>query len=351
MKKKIIILLLFLIPLKSNSFVQPWTWAYCKIFTHNEIEEHKKQQQLVWEINITFNFNQLVLSWNAERPKKGYFLFKTLVRDAITGNWHCWPASHIWGNDKQKSLGCKKGINSIDYFQARLEERVNHNENGLKIIVEAHEGADFSVLKALYVSIANFDLFEHEHLCDEEIAKMPSMKIHGVPKISQLSLHHPRRKVICSPVAATMVTSYLTHQKIDPLLFASKVYDSGLDAFGSWPYNTAHMFEYLQDNFYVRTQRCHSFATLHDRLRKGIPTVVSIRGHLDGAPKDYNNGHLLVVVGWQQENKKVICHDPAIFGHNNVERAYNLDSFLIAWERSKRLTYYVIGKDEFNLEH
>ncbi len=72
-----------------------------------------------------------------------------------------------------------------------------------------------------------------------------------------------------------------------------------------------------------------------------MPVVVSVRGYLQGAPQEYKQGHLLLVVGWDQATQSVICHDPAIFGDQVVEYAYDLSDFLRAWELSHRLAYVV----------
>jgi hypothetical protein len=125
----------------------------------------------------------------------------------------------------------------------------------------------------------------------------------------------------------------------DFINFARKAHDTGLDAYGSWPFNTATAFEYCKGKFLFRVQRLASFADLHEFLNRKIPVIVSVRGNIKGAAKEYDQGHLLVVVGWDKEQKKVLCHDPAFKANNKVCVAYDLCSFLAAWERSRRLAY------------
>jgi len=133
--------------------------------------------------------------------------------------------------------------------------------------------------------------------------------------------------------------SYLTKQPIDPISFAEGAFDHGLDTYGSWPFNMAHAFERTNGTVSFATARLNSFKDIHRLLSNGLPVMVSVRGDLSGAPKAYENGHLMVVVGWDAQNKSVICHDPAFEKNEQTVTKYPIDSFLTAWERSRRLSY------------
>jgi len=78
-------------------------------------------------------------------------------------------------------------------------------------------------------------------------------------------------------------------------------------------------------------------------LKKQLPVVVSVRGVLRGMPpgKTYADGHLLVVVGWDDIHKRVLVLDPAFAARQLVAHSYAIDDFLAAWERSYRLAYVV----------
>ena len=128
-------------------------------------------------------------------------------------------------------------------------------------------------------------------------------------------------------------------KQIDPIDFAEKSHDKGLDKYGSWPFNMAHAFELSQGKILFAVTRLHSFKNLHDHLCKGIPVVVSVRGHIHGAPRVYHNGHLLVVIGYDSKTREVICHDPAVPDSKLVKKRYELKNFIQAWERSHRLAY------------
>lgn len=160
-----------------------------------------------------------------------------------------------------------------------------------------------------------------------------------MPSIAQFAINHEDCNRICSPTSCTMLVCYLTKQVIDPIDFATNVYDSGLDTYGSWPFNMAHAFEQCggATSFYVA--RFNSFVDVHRQLMRGVPIVVSVRGLLSGAPKPYAKGHLLLIVGWDAKKQVVICHDPAFDDDRKVVMRYPIKSFIRAWERSRRLTY------------
>jgi hypothetical protein len=158
-----------------------------------------------------------------------------------------------------------------------------------------------------------------------------------------MMLNHHKKEVLCSPTSCSMLVSYLMKKRIDPVLFADNAYDAGLNAYGSWPFNVAHAFEVCKGKYLFHVERLSSFSSLYHYLRKKIPVVVSVRGKIIGAPKEYNDGHLLLVVGWDQYHKKVICHDPAIAHSKETRVAYDARSFIRAWELSRRLAYIATG--------
>ena len=210
--------------------------------------------------------------------------------------------------------------------------------DALRIKIEPHNGANLGKIQAIFISISNLNQFKSE-IGDQSIGNLQSVKISEVPFQSQMVLNHEKKEVLCSPTSCSMLTSYLIKKHVDPVAFARNAYDNGLNAFGSWPFNTAYAFEHAKGDYLFRVQRLASFIDLHRLLSQKIPVVVSVRGSIAGAPQEYKEGHLLVVVGWDQKNKKVLCHDPAFPSNDKVPVAYDMRSFLTAWERSRRLAY------------
>lgn len=312
-----------------------WTWSYKKDFTATEILENTNRKQVLFCKNDIPLFSQLIFYWNAFRPEKGYFSFHAQVLDG-KNKWHDWHTMINWGKDIQKSFS-NEGTTGTKYCHVRLEMPPKRLAKGVRIKVVAHDGANLSSLRSLGINVANLSAFNEEF--NHAINLLPSVVINGIPKQSQMVLDHPKADVMCSPTSCGMLMSYLKKQPLNTLDFALGVYDYGLNSYGSWPFNIAHAFEHCEGEVFFKVMRLPSFFELHSMLQKSIPVVVSVRGKLQGAPKEYNNGHLLLVIGWDKQKQKVICHDPAFDQNEKVYMEYDIKSFCTAWGRSRHLAY------------
>jgi hypothetical protein len=320
--------------LENNS--QQWTWLHRKQFTVAEQQENRLKKDItLTKVNLK-PFTQLIFSWNSVRPEQGNFIFYARVRNATTKEWSKWHRMIVWGGTVQKSF--KTNPDHISsYHHVRLESHSDITADAFGIKIIANGDADLSLIKSFAVNLANFNLFVAES--ESVFAKTPSVLVKGVPRLSQFEVDHPRNDGLCSPTSCTMLTSYLMAQQVDPVEFAEKSFDHGLGQHGSWPFNMAHAYELSEGKILFAVARMNSFLNLCDFLKRGIPVVVSVRGPLPGAPRAYQNGHLLVVVGFDSKTKEVICNDPAVAQAKLGRKRYHLKNFLHAWERSHRLAY------------
>ncbi len=333
-KLYIVGLLIFFIWSKAaESNQDQWTWLFTKKFSMQELQANKSRPVLIFCKKDVPLFSQLIFSWNAFKPLHGYFSFYAQVRDAKTKKWHDWHKMVDWGSGIAQSY-CTKGIKT-EYKHVRLEVPQNQLSDGLRIKIIPHNGAVLDRIHALAVNISNVPKF----IMPTQVPQLPSLSISNIPQQSQMILPHPRAEHMCSPTSCSMLVSYLNKKPIDSLHFAHNVYDQGLDSFGSWPFNTAHAFEQCGGSVYFHVTRLNSFYDLYAKLKQSIPVVVSVRGPLEGAPREYKNGHLILVIGWNQQTQKVICHDPAFDSNQTVPTSYNFDSFCKAWGRSHNLAY------------
>lgn len=312
-----------------------WTWFFSKKYTNELILTHSKKDHTVFSLESP-RFSQLIFSWNAHRPAAGHFRFWVQVRDAKTKKWY--EPHHMidWGKDIQRSYIStnEKGTNS---YHVRLEVPAYTHADAFRIKVEVHNGANLTSLKRLHVCVSDMKKFSSTPQLRYE--KLPSVLLTQVPQQSQMVLDHPRANNLCSPTSLSMMLGFVKKTNIDPLMCAEFVYDSGLDSYGSWPFNAAHAFEMCNGKVVFGVARFSSFMQLHQQLMRNMPVMVSVRGELEGAAKSYNDGHLLLVVGWDAKNKKVICHDPAFEHREQIRVSYDLKSFLTAWGRSRNLAY------------
>jgi len=316
-----------------------WTRSYRKVFSTQEQHQYDGQSQCTFERSQVMPFSQLIFSWNAVRPSHGSLVFFAQVRDKESLQWGPWHKMMSWGST-QKSYEDKKrtGILSSYHF-VRLEVANDFLADAFRIRIEREGGARLSLLRSFVVSVTNLTAFVPEKTSD--LRDLPSVMIKGVPTVSQFMLDHSQADRLCSPTSCSMVVSFLGKKTVSPILFADSVYDEGLGVYGSWPFNTAQIYEALQEKVSASVVRMDSFKQVHTQLSKGVPVVVSVRGFLRGAPKSYDNGHLLVVVGWDAQRREVVCNDPAHATTAEVHTQYTLSDFLTAWERSRRLVYLI----------
>lgn len=315
-----------------------WSWFYAKTVAEESVKNSAETQVYLFSRLDVPLFSQLIFSWNAHRPVKGYFSFWVQTRNAHTKKWGKWHRMMDWGANVQKSY-MSDGDGHTKYVHVRLEHERHTRSDAFRIKLCAHAGADLSTVQTVAVALADYDQFEPEKI--RAIKQLRSVYVPGVPKISQMKLDHPDYKRLCSPTSCWMLTRYLSGHAVSPEVFADNVFDEGLEVFGSWPFNIAHSFEQGGGNNCFFIKRLHNFAELHRQLCRGLPVVVSVRGMIHGAPKAYDNGHLLVVVGWDNKRNVVICHDPALSEQKKVLKRYPIESFIRAWERSYRLVYWV----------
>lgn len=314
-----------------------WTELYQKTFCSKDRLANTTKKRIVFCKDRIKPFTQLIFSWNAQRPAVGHFSFYVQVRNADTKQWGAWHHMSDWGDGTQFSYVSKSdGFSS--HVHVRLEIEKGMTSDGFRIRVMPEKGATLSSVHGLFVAPSHFAEFKAESYAVNACA-LPSVCIRNVPSIAQFALDHQDNGRICSPVSCAMVTRYFTGEVIDPVDFAHKAYDTGLAVYGSWPFNTAHVYERSNGKVYFFVRRFNSFDELHTSLRHNMPVIVSVRGDLPGAYKAFPHGHLLVVVGWDKTTSHVLCKDPAADTSHGVFKRYKLEDFLRAWERSHRLVY------------
>ena len=313
-----------------------WASLFHKKVTSQEAVVAQHQKNYFFCQDQVPRFTQLIFSWNAIRPLKGHFEFSVQARNAYTKQWGAWHRMVAWGKKIQSSYATPSD-GFTKYEHVRLETDRQQYADAFRIKVAGMKGASFAGLKAISATTINMRQFHAESTAN--ITSLASVYLPRVPKISQTAVNHKDNARLCSPVSCAMLTRYLTNQLIDPIQFADHSYDKGLNAYGSWPFNMAHAFELCNGKYWFFNTRLNSFVDLHTQLMRGIPVVVSVRGTLPGASQPYLQGHLLLVVGWDNKTKRVICHDPAMAKDYDTERRYRLKDFMKAWEQSRRLVY------------
>ncbi len=318
-----------------SAFAAPWTTTY-HFYPRQFIPEkqgihvQKKTQQ---------PFTQLLVSWNAGCPVKGHYCFILDVYDEQKKAWTSYRM-YEWGADRQRSF-LKKSKTGAHYAHVRFEGAPERKYHRFRVHVQAHNGAALRDLRAISVCASDLPAFVTEPL-DEFIDATTVVEISGVPLFSQQLPEYPESSGWCSPASLAQVISFYCRQSVDLPSFARQVYDEGLQVYGSWPFNTAMVPCYLPESLSYVT-RLNSLHDLIKLLKQNVPVIVSIHSKqaLPGAPKAYDKGHLITVIGIDMPARQIICHDTAEAEIGNVYKRYPLAPFLQAWENRKRLAYVI----------
>lgn len=164
----------------------------------------------------------------------------------------------------------------------------------------------------------------------------PSQKIQlDVPHFYQFSLCPKNGHRICSPVSTAAVIQYLLNKPVDPLDFAEKVRDHHFDIYGNWVLNVAQAYIEMGNPWCCFVTRLKGLNDLIDSLKMSIPPVISIKGPILGGALPYEQGHLMVIVGFDPSTNQFLCMDPAFptgtpirYGSHDLETAWKRRGFI-----------------------
>lgn len=303
---------------------------FSRTFAHSVVEQGI---QAIWEEPHVPSFNELIISWNALRPKVGKYRIAASVKSG--GAWSPWILYAEWGADGQKTFSSKPAKSAAYSHQDCITLEEDRFADGFRIRVECLTRATLDRFDTLYACVSNlqkFDIHSPNYLAP---IKLPLTSLR-----SQMSLPHTRHRDLCSPTSTCMAIDYLLKKRsADPVDFATKVHDAGFDIYGNWVLNVAESYQKLSGRYSCRVERLPHFAALHQQLAADLPVVVSVRGPLAHAPFPFDQGHLLLVFGWDPIERHVFCADPAHATDSETITAYPLDDFLAAWGRRKNLSY------------
>jgi hypothetical protein len=280
-------------------------------------------------------FNTLILSWNILRLKAGSFEFYLRVKHV---EWSPFFKVAIWGRDKE--WGClQKSLSELSNEYVKIDVDTLFLKNGVlgtafEVQIKAL-GCSLEHAKRLHVSTAFTDFFKIQ----EKLKNLESISLANFPNYSQMTLNHLNANSLCSPTATFAAVCFLNSRDQAILSFVDEVYDQEHRIYGNWVLNIAAAYQALEGKFSCFATRLNSFEHLHQYLSKDLPVVVSIQGPIKGSPLPYKEGHLMVVKGWDNQKREVICMDPA-FAEFPVEGIrYEVGEFLKAWARRLNLAY------------
>lgn len=290
-----------------------------------------KQTSYSWVSPNSCPFDELLISWNADRPLKGHYVILSSV--LIQNQWTPWLLYAVWGSHDQYSFHDTTLHAPVHSFQDQVEI-LEGEATGFRIRIEACGGATLDRFYTLYASISIVKLIK-PIWSPPPHSYFPSSPM---PGISQLCLPHPRAKSLCSPTSTTaLIRHALNQHSLNPLHFAERIYDAGFDIYGNWSFNIAQAFVELGIQWQCFCARLTRFAQLWDSL----PIIASIKGSLRGSMTKYSQGHLIVIEGYDREKREFLCMDPAFPSDEQTTVAYQEEELKQAWENRGYLAYFI----------
>jgi Peptidase_C39 like family len=302
-----------------------------------------------------FDYTELIASWNARTPGDSWIEIEVRGHATDTGELSKWYVLGRWaaGDEHLKRTTVSdQGNDLATVFVDTLATRDGRSLGDWQLRVRLYRAAGTTVSPRVGLVSAMAS-----NLPDAETVPVsPSGGAEGivldVPTYSQ-ELHlgeYPEYdgggEAWCSPTATAMVLDYWRsgpdaddYDWVDPAFQDPQVdhaarytFDYDYDGAGNWPFNTAYAATFGLEGFVTRLR---SLTEAEQFIKRGIPLVVSLsweEGELDGAGYS-TNGHLMVVVGFDEDGD-VVVNDPAshlIPTNDEVRFTYDREQFENAW--------------------
>jgi hypothetical protein len=166
----------------------------------------------------------------------------------------------------------------------------------------------------------------------------------NVPECSQM-VYPDGGEVWCSPTSTSMVLGYWSQDTgpCEPRVRAAVegVFDWIYDGHGNWPFNTAYAAAQGYEGYVARFT---SLAQAEKFVKAGVPVIMSIawgNGDLTGSDIDSTNGHLFVLVGFDEVGNPIV-NDPASPANESVQRTYLRSELEPLWLQASGGTVYLI---------
>ncbi|MEV5964706.1 peptidase C39 family protein [Kribbella sp. NPDC051952] len=332
----------------------------------------KSYEQTSWtspHVSTGFGLTELVASWNATTPP-GTWVEVSMAGTTDLGSTTKWYVLGRWsGGDNTAAgdihrtsvpeQGDANGSVAVDTFVAASGHWLDRWQ--LKVTLYRLSGTTQSpVVRSIGAMASRLP-------SDAKVAVSPLGGAEGtvldVPTYSQETHlgHYPQwdggGEAWCSATSTAMVldyygagptpaeTAWVDPTDADPQVdnSARSVFDYSYDGAGNWPFNTAYAGSRGVDGFITRLR---SLTEAEQFIKAGIPLVASLsfkKGDLPGAGYG-TNGHLMVIVGFDQAGN-VVVNDPAshlIPNNDQVRTTYDRAAFENAWVPHSGGLVYVI---------
>ena len=274
-------------------------------------------------------FRELIVSWNVDCPSAAGFTVELSVHDASGDS--PWMTLGSWGAPapSQKLTRFEHGLVDIDWFR------------GIDATFESAQVRFRRAPDAPSPKVAELALcFSDRQRASVELvdsAPVPHALTLAVPFHSQKSEDPSIAARICSPTSVTMVLGYHAIE-LAVRAVAERCFDREHDIYGNWPRNVQAAYSFGVSGY---IDRFMSWADVERNLEHKTPLVCSItakEGELSGAPYTKTDGHLLVLVGFDEQGNCLV-NDPAAPDKTSVRRTYSRAQMETVWMKKGGVAY------------
>jgi peptidase C39-like protein len=312
---------------------------------------------------LSFPFNELVSSWNAQTPAGTWIQSKVrpLIDDGNGVHWAKWYILGRWSSGDSDfhrtsvgGQGDADGYVAIDTFYTKDHPAVAYQ---LELTLFRRVGSGATPTATRFSAVASNltnqkNTFPSQTTMGGQTIDLGAPNPLAFPSYSQ-ELHHGEYpqfdnggEAWCSPTSSAMVVGYWGHAPdpsnfqyvyadypdvVDPVVdyTARMVFDYHYDGAGNWPFNAAYA---ASQGLVADVTQLHDLSEAEAFIKDRIPLVASVAWHsnkLDTAIKS-TNGHLLVIGGFTGDGN-VIAYDPASPDDASVRHVYDRAQFERAW--------------------
>ena len=289
------------------------------------------------EFIARIQWNELILSWNADMPKDSYLRLeaRAVYPDRATKFY----VMSLWASNPEKypreSVKHQKDADGdVDTDTLKLKQLAERFQIRLTM------GGESPALPKIR--------FLGAHLLDNTAhpAPLPPNRAawgKTLPVIQRSQMAYNNGDVLCSPTTLSMMLDFWSKRLHRPDLardvpeIVKGVYDRVWGGTGNWVLNTAYAGSFRGMRAY--TTRMSDVAELEDWVAHGIPVGLSLcYNRLRGVSREAS-GHLVVCVGFTKDGDPII-NDPGT--RREVRKVFPRANLIDAWEYSKNAAYIIL---------
>lgn len=281
-----------------------------------------------------FDWDELVPSWNVENGDKVSFRIQAGLSKSGSAPDR-WYNFGVWSLAPSKPRMSAKGIKdaTAEVQTDTLVATVPQRKVWIKIGLSGPEP------KFPFVALS-FRNSKAKPVVEAGLKKVWGKTI-DLPTRAQMD--YENGGVLCSPTCISMLMWHWSkvlerpEMNHDVPVVAAGVFDPNWPGTGNWPFNTAYVGAVSGMRGYVA--RLGSVREIEEWIAADVPIVTSVSyAMLKGKPeKAPNDGHLVIVVGFDKEGNPVF-NDP---GRSDVRQTYKREDFERAWASSGNTVYIV----------